>query len=133
LSNFNYTSVFSTDFRKLLKYQVSRKSVQWVTTDRHTDATKITVALRGFANAPQNSLMRRSCPSIRLWCSITANLPDRFWRKNACLTSSLTKRKWNSMIRRIRGNARKGPKRSRTAFQLTRRFTSVPVDGNVTN
>ena len=33
-------------------------------TDGHTDATKITFALRGFANAPQNSLTRRSCRSV---------------------------------------------------------------------
>ena len=67
LSDFNETWIFSPDFRKILKYQISWKTVQWEPscsirkdrrsdgqTDRWTDMTKIIVAFRSFANAPKN-------------------------------------------------------------------------------
>jgi len=49
-----------TDFRKIHKYQISSKSVQWelscsMRTDRRTDMTKLIAAFRNFANAPKNS------------------------------------------------------------------------------
>ena len=55
-SDFNETWIFSTDFRKILRYQISWKSVQWerssMQTDRRTNVTKLIVAFRNFANAP---------------------------------------------------------------------------------
>ena len=63
LSEFNGTWIFSTFFLTMLKYQISRKSMQWVPscslrTDRRTegrtDITKLIAVFRTFANAPQN-------------------------------------------------------------------------------
>ena len=58
LSDFNETSIFSTDFRKILKYQISCKAVQSESSyskrmDGQTDMTQAIVALRNFANTPK--------------------------------------------------------------------------------
>ena len=58
LSNFNETWIFSTDFQKILKYQISRKSAQWERVDQvgtRIDTTKLTVAYHNFANAPDTT------------------------------------------------------------------------------
>jgi len=56
LSDFNETWIFSTDFRKILKYQISRKFVQWepnssMRRDRQTDMTKLIFAFLNSAKA----------------------------------------------------------------------------------
>ena len=60
LSDFNKPSIFSTDFGKKPKYQVSSKSVLWelscsMRTEGQTNMTKLIVACRNFANAPKNA------------------------------------------------------------------------------
>jgi hypothetical protein len=60
LSGINETCTFSTDFRKILRYQISWKSVQWepscsMQTDGLIDMTKSIVAVRSFANAPNDA------------------------------------------------------------------------------
>jgi len=56
LLDFNEPWIFSKYFRKIFKYQISWKSVQWepsfpIRTDWRTDMTKVIVAFRNFANA----------------------------------------------------------------------------------
>ena len=62
LPDFNETWVVSTDLRKILKYKISRKSVQWVPsfsmlTDGHTALWKLIVAFRNFSNAPVKGIV----------------------------------------------------------------------------
>jgi len=54
LSQFNKSWIFSADFRKILKREVSSKCVQWEAsgrTDGRTDVTEIIVAFHSFADA----------------------------------------------------------------------------------
>jgi hypothetical protein len=65
LSGFNGIWIFSTDFRKILKHKVSWKSVQWelscfTRTDGQADITKLIVAFRNFADAPENRRQSRN-------------------------------------------------------------------------
>jgi hypothetical protein len=66
-SDFNKTSIFSTAFRRIPKYLISRKSLQWtcsMRTDTHTqtnvradseaDMTKLIVTFRNSENARTN-------------------------------------------------------------------------------
>ena len=58
LSDFNETLIFSTIFKKMRKYQISWKSVQWepicsMWTEGRTDTTKLIVAFRNFTKAPK--------------------------------------------------------------------------------
>ena len=59
LSDLNETWVVSIDFRKILKYQLLWNSVKWeprfsMRTDGRTYKTKLIIAFRDFANAPEN-------------------------------------------------------------------------------
>ena len=66
LLQFNECWIFWTYFRKILKYQISWKSVHWETsysigrTDGRTDMTNLIVAFHNFANAPKKWRFRRS-------------------------------------------------------------------------
>jgi hypothetical protein len=60
-SNFNETLVFSTNFRKILKYQILMKirpvGAELFRADRRTDTTKPIVAFRNFANATKKQVV----------------------------------------------------------------------------
>ena len=61
LSDFNETCIFSTGFRKILKYQIQWKSVEWELFhgDGRAGMTKLIDTFRNFANAPKNQKFRR--------------------------------------------------------------------------
>jgi hypothetical protein len=59
LSDFNETSIFLTNVWKVLKYQISWKSVQWelgcsMQMDRRADMTNLIVTFCNFANMLEN-------------------------------------------------------------------------------
>ena len=62
MADFDGTRIFWTDFRKILKFKISWKSVQWGPsvpygrTDRQRDMTKLIVVCRNFANAPKKTV-----------------------------------------------------------------------------
>jgi len=63
LQDFNENLIFSADFRKILRYQFSRISVQWepsctTRTDGQTDIAKLIVTLRNFVKVPKNYEVR---------------------------------------------------------------------------
>ena len=79
----NKTWIFSKEFRKILKYQISWKFDQWepscsMRTGGQMDLTKLLVAFRNFANAPKTyqvrlldfSLLR----TVKALCVITYTL-----------------------------------------------------------
>jgi hypothetical protein len=62
LSDFNKTWIFSTEFRKILTYEIAYKSVQLeprcsIWGDGQPDMTKQIVAIRNFAKARKKGLI----------------------------------------------------------------------------
>ena len=58
-SDFNESLIFSTNFRKILNYQISWNSVQRessfsMRTEGQTEVTKLIVAFRNFSKAPKH-------------------------------------------------------------------------------
>ena len=68
LSYFNNTSIFSTDFQEIHKYQILYISVKVEPSSMRTDLTKLIVAFRRFANAPKISQLLLFWEMIALVC-----------------------------------------------------------------
>jgi len=72
-TDFNATWILWTYFRKIFKYQIPLKSVQWeprcfMRTDRRTDRTKlILVFFCSFAKAPKKGSEANVCRSCECW------------------------------------------------------------------
>jgi hypothetical protein len=71
-SDFYEPWIFSTNFKKMLKYQISRKSMQWEPscskqTDRQTEMTKLIVAFRNSAKAPKKEFRAELILTQRFW------------------------------------------------------------------
>ena len=99
LVRFEWTWILSTNFRTILKYQISWKSVQWEPIcsmradgqtewrtarrrDGRTDMMKLTVAFRNFANAPKNTLFNKtSLYTIKEHCEQLSR--QRKWKSAA--------------------------------------------------
>ena len=71
-ADFNGICFFSTDFQKILNYQIVSRSVEWEPswsmridrrmgrqTDNQMDMTKLIAAFRSFANAPKMKSVRK--------------------------------------------------------------------------
>jgi len=85
LAHFNETWNFSTDFRKILIYQMWWKSVQWelscyLRTDGQTDMTNLIIAFHNTKKAPKVDL----CNTVLMYMSITIGLPVLFHWFMAC-------------------------------------------------
>jgi hypothetical protein len=59
LSYFDETWIFPTDLQTVIRYEISRQSIQWVLicsmrTDGLTDTTELKMAFRNLAKSPKN-------------------------------------------------------------------------------
>jgi hypothetical protein len=98
LLDFKENCIFSTDFQKILKYQISRKSVQWepsCSMRTETDTTKLIVAFRNFAKQPKYEDDVRSSSGRTLyevsWKSVNC-FKIWIWRHYLCQLSPPTPR-----------------------------------------
>ena len=78
LSDFNETRIFVKDFRKILKYQISCKALQWEPScSIRTRMTRLTVAFRNFVKAPQKTLLNAVVAgNPRCMCHDTNTQPE---------------------------------------------------------
>jgi len=77
LSDFNETWIFAKDFRKIIKYQISCKAVQWEPScSIRTAITRLIVAFRNFAKAPKKLLNAVVAGNPSCMCHDTNTQPE---------------------------------------------------------
>jgi len=72
LSDCNEMWILPTDFRKIIKYQISRKCIQWepscsMRTGRRSDTTKLILRFRYFAKAPISQHITKRLDVFCMW------------------------------------------------------------------
>jgi hypothetical protein len=104
LPDFNQTRNVSTNFRKTIKYQISRKSVQWVPscsmhTNGQADKTKLKVVFRNIPNAPVALLVlliftHRQSSKSTTRCLFRSSTENYEQLNSQCRWSTATSRLW---------------------------------------
>jgi hypothetical protein len=102
LSDLNKTYIFSTEFGKILKYQIPHNSIQWKPADGQTDTTKLIVVFRNFTIASKKWQFKRK---FNIAVNLNYHQKEKKSTAFACLTSVI--RFWKSDA--LNGNAKREP------------------------